>query len=358
MIGRGERRFRRAALALLGAALVPGFAHAQTAGAESVPLFAAGNTIELTLTAPMRTLVARRARRPDVMGTIAYTGSDGVPVTLDVEVTTRGHSRLEICSFPPLRLDLPRGQVEGTLFAEQNRLKLVTLCRESNNYEQYLQLEYLVYRIYEQVSDYALKVRPVLAHYVDTDRKGRTEDAPAFLIESVDGLAERTGTEVAELPAVDRDMLDPSATAVLSVFQYMIGNTDWSPTSAAQDEDCCHNSEILALDGDAQTYIPVPYDFDQSGFINTVYSAPPEGLRLRSVRERLYRGLCAVNDHLDEAFARFTTARPAIEALLRDAPLEDRFRNDAVEYIVEFYEIINDPAERQEEIVDECRGNA
>jgi hypothetical protein len=345
-----------AALALLGAAFMPCLVHAQSD--EPVPLFAASDIVELTLAVPVRTLVTRRKQRPKVEGTISYNEPDGTPVTLDVEVRTRGRSRLEICSFPPLRLNLRRSQLEGTLFAQQNKLKLVTLCRSSNNYEQYLRLEYLVYRIYEQVSDYAFKVRPVIVHYVDTDRDGRTNDAPAFLIESIDGLAERVGMTVASLPSVAVDELEPAASAVLGVFQYMIGNTDWSSTSAPENDDCCHNIEILGEAAGAAPYVPVPYDFDMSGFINTVYALPPENLPLRSVRQRLYRGLCADNDELDETFARFDAARPAIERLLRDATLEERYRESAMRYVTEFYEVIDAPEERQKEIVDACRGRA
>jgi hypothetical protein len=354
MNARGEWRFIGATFALLGAALAPCLARGQ--GPEPAPLFQASSIVELTLAAPMRTLVVRRARRPDVTGTVSYAGPDGANVTLDVEVTTRGRSRLEICSFPPIRLDFKRSQVEGTLFAQQNRLKLVTLCRESNNYAQYLELEYLIYRIYEQVSAFALKVRPVIMHYVETERSDRTEDGPGFLIEPVDGLAERTGTSVATLPSVPRDKLDPLETAVLALFQFMIGNTDWSVTSPAKGEDCCHNSEVLARTDVAEQYVPVPYDFDQAGLINTVYALPAEGLKIRSVRDRLYRGLCIHNAELDTAIARFDAARSSIEALINDAHLDDRFREDAAEYIAEFYAIIDDSGQRQGEIVDNCRG--
>jgi len=116
-----------AASALLVLGVAPCPVGAQTR--PVAPLFAGYTPVAITLTTPVRTLVNRRASRPELDGTLAYEDAAGRTVALDVEVTTRGHSRLEICSFPPLSLDLRRGQLDGTLFAEQNRLKLVTLCR-------------------------------------------------------------------------------------------------------------------------------------------------------------------------------------------------------------------------------------
>ena len=89
---------------------------------------------------------------------------------LDVEVTTRGRQRLETCAFPPLRLDFRRSQVTGTLFAGQNRLKLVTRCRDTRRSEEYLELEYFAYRAYEQVGAAAFRVRPSRMRYVDLER--------------------------------------------------------------------------------------------------------------------------------------------------------------------------------------------
>ncbi len=42
----------------------------------------------------------------------------------------------------------------------------------------------------------------------------------------------------------------------------------------------------------------VPYDFDSSGLVNAHYAAPPEGLRVRNIRQRLYRGFCAFKDEI------------------------------------------------------------
>jgi len=208
--------------------------------------------------------------------------------------------------------------------------------------------------MYALVSDYALGVRPAQMRYVDAEREDRVSEAPAFLIELIDGLAARVGMDVAEVPAIAREALEPHALAILGLFQFMIGNTDWSVTSPAEGEHCCHNSEVLSARG--TTFVVVPYDFDQAGFINAAYALPAERLGIRSVRQRLYRGLCLANDYLDQAIERFESARPEIEALIAAAELDDRYREDAVEYIESFYVILADPGARRSAILDRCRG--
>jgi hypothetical protein len=339
--------------ALLAAAVCAPAARAQAQ--EPAPLFASDAVLELTLTAPMRTLVNRRSERPEVAGTVTLAGADGATTELDVEVRTRGKSRLEVCSFPPLSINFKRSQVEGTLFAGQNRLKLATLCRATESYEQYLELEYLIYLMYAQVSDHAYRVRPVLMRYVNTERDNEVTEAPAFFIEHADALAARVGMVAAELPGIEGPQLDPRALATYALFQYFIGNTDWSVSAAADGEACCHNTDVLAPIAGGPGLIGVPYDFDQAGLIDTVYALPNEKLGIRDVRDRLYRGFCLSNQYLDATIEKFNAARPAIEAVLASERLNNRSRQDALRYLAEFYESVNDPQLRQREILDECR---
>jgi len=350
-----QRLHLAAAMAMaLAAGLVAPQLEAQSS--DAAPLFASEEPLALTLEVPLRTLVNRRRQRPEVDGFVRYMSDDGTEVALDVEVRTRGKSRLELCSFPPLSLNFRRRQVENTPFAGQNRLKLVTLCRTNSNFDQYLELEHFVYRAYQTLSEHAFRVRRVRMRYVDTDRDNREVEAPAFFIEHIEGLAARTGMTAAELPAIEPNAHAPGVLAMLGLFQFMIGNTDWSAISAAEGEDCCHNSDVLQPADSTMGLVVVPYDFDQAGLINAPYAEPNEQLGLRSVRQRLYRGLCASNSELDATIAKFDAARPTIEALLASAELDAERRDEALEYLASGYAIINDPDQRQTDIIDRCRG--
>jgi hypothetical protein len=99
----------------------------------------------------------------------------------------------------------------------------------------------------------------------------------------------------------------------------------------------------------------VPFDFDQSGIINTSYALPNERLGISSVRKRKYRGFCSANEHLDAVVAKFNAARPAIEAVFTGAKLDERSRKSTLDYVAEFYETVNDPELLQREIIGDCR---
>jgi predicted methyltransferase len=318
------------------------------------PLFASEDVLDLTLTAPMRTLIAKRAEYPEADGVITVAGASGT-IDLDVQVRTRGKSRLSICTFPPLRLDFKRGQVSDTVFAGQNRLKLATRCKIGDGYGRYLELEYQLYRVFALLSDIAYRVRPVRIRYVDTEHDNEVTEAPAFLIQAVDELAARSRMAVFELPQIPLADLDVERLATLAMFEYFIGNTDWSVTSKnANDETCCHNTDTLTPFGGGPI-VSVPFDFDQAGIINTAYALPNEKLGIRSVRVRKYRGFCAANVHLDAVIAKFNRVRPAIEAIFTGARLDERSRESTLEYVAEFYETVNDPNQLQKKIIDECR---
>ena len=332
------------------------FARVSAAAAvEPAPLFAADADIHLSLTLPLRTLLRERSSRPDVRGTIDYAASipGGADQHFDVIVTTRGHDRLRYCSFPPLRLELRGSPTSETLFAQQKRLKLVTLCKENSNFERYLELEYFAYRLYAALTDAAFRVRRVHMNYVDTEREDSARDAPAFFLESVEAAARRVGMVTASLPKLAVDTLDSLSLARFALFQFLIGNTDWAVTAASAGEVCCHNAEVLAPAKGGSGFVLLPYDFDHAGIVDAEYAAPHPGLGITSVRQRLYRGFCRSNSDVGVVVEQFNAARPAIDELL--ATLTPDARVAASRYLARSYEILNDDGERQRQIFGRCR---
>jgi hypothetical protein len=248
--------------------------------------------------------------------------------------------------------------VADTAFAGQDRLKLVTQCRESESHARYLELEYFAYRMYEQVAEAAFQVRWSKVRYVDTERDDEERVAPAFFLEPIGIVAERLGLQAVAVPSLRLEQLDPRALARLALFQFMIGNTDWAVTQPTSGENaCCHNGDVLARPGNPGSVVIVPFDFDHAGIVDAAYAKPDERLGIRSVRERLYRGFCATNGYLDETIAAFNAARPAIEALLEERPLTPETRAAAASYLAESYDILNHEHEKQRQIVERCLGS-
>ena len=322
---------------------------------EVLPLFLDAEPLALTIEAPFRQIARKSRQRPEYDGVLKYSDAGGQTFALGVELRIRGNSRLRECDFPPLRLDFDRHALEGTVFAGQNRLKLVTLCKRQDRYRDYLQLEYQLYRIFNLLTDYSFRVRWATIEYVTTDgRRDEPFTEPAFLIEEDWEVAARHGMDPREVESLRIDELDRRHVALLALFQYMIGNTDWSGVQGPEGEVCCHNGKVIGSPGSPA--IVLPYDFDQSGLIATEYARPSEILSIRSVRERLYRGYCPMNPELGWAVARFNARREAIEQTLAMSTASDAARDEALAFLRESYAIVNDPSRLQSEIVDHCRG--
>jgi hypothetical protein len=318
------------------------------------PLFASNAVLEARIEAPLTLLARERPDEEEHPGRFYYKADNGAEVPLDIEVRTRGRLRRskEICSFPPLRLDFEKAQVADTLFDKQNKLKLVTHCKSGVRYQQSVIAEYLVYRIFNLLSPASFHARLLYVSYEATDG-GRDIESYAIIIEHKDRLEKRFDAKTVRTEQVDMNDIRPDDLNLTSVFQFLIGNTDFSPVASAPDEDCCHN-QVLLVPETGLDYT-VPYDFDQSGFVNAPYAAPNPRFKLRSTRQRLYRGRCDNNEYLPASLERFRARRGDIESLVSNqVGLEKGARRMMLEYIETFYDTIDDPKRLQRELIDSC----
>jgi hypothetical protein len=351
----GRQSFVTAVL-LAASLLGSGQARAQEAGSSARPLFADDTPLELKLTGPFNTVAEDDDERNEYPAIVELRRPDGSTATIDIQIRLRGKSRAEYCDFPPLSLDFDfpgGGSTDGTVFAGQNRLKLVVQCRPTPRYQAYLVKEFLIYRMWNALTDRSLKVRWANLEYVYTDsRRPESRMEPAFLIEEDWEAAERLGMEVVESDKLDRASLDPSHTALLILFQYLIANTDWAVIDGPEGEFCCHNGKVVRNDGGRN--IVLPYDFDGAGLVNAEYAAPT--LRqIRYVTQRLYRGFCTMNGELDGAIARIDSQHDRLIGILNDDRLDERERSGAIRFFEDGYETLNDPRDRERRIEKDCR---
>ena len=162
-------------------------------------------------------------------------------------------------------------------------------------------------------------------------------------------MAKRNGGRIVTLRGGTFGDMDPSQMALISVFAYFLGNTDWSLYSL-------HNVRMmLSPDG---RYIPVPYDFDWSGAVFTRYAKPDPRLGIKTVQDRLYRGPCVTPAEMATVTAKFTAQKAAIKALYTRLPLDDGYRRRALDYQDEFFRMIADPRQVKRELIETCAGGA
>jgi hypothetical protein len=317
------------------------------------PLFQDQDIIDVRIVAPLTTLVRERPTEDELPGVFQYTATDGSELEFDVKIRTRGHFRHSVCDFPPLWLNFKKSQTNDTLFDKQNKLKLVVHCDDSERYEQTVLREYLAYRYFNAITDLSFRVRLLRVTYVDNEERRDDQTRFAFLIEHKNRLAKRFDMKDLKIERTKVESIQSDLLNLTSVFEFFIGNTDFSPIAGAPGNECCHNYVLFGNDSDL--LIAIPYDFDQSGIVDAPYAIPNETLRIRSVRQRVYRGRCVNNEHVMTSIGRFRENRDALYALA-DAQegLESRVREKIVRYIDDFYEIINDPQDIERLIVGRC----
>jgi len=164
-------------------------------------------------------------------GILSYIEPAGDTVTLEVEVRTRGNFRRDKanCDFPPLRLKIPKKSVRNTIFDGQRKLKLVSHCQSDDpDYMQQLYQEYLVYRLYNLITPFGYRVRLLDIKYVDLWDPRNIIKSHAFVLESDKGLEKRVGGNLIESERFPLDNLNTYQYTLLSLFQFMVINNDWS----------------------------------------------------------------------------------------------------------------------------------
>lgn len=319
------------------------------------PLFQSHDTLVVDIEAPFASVVSERSDSEEVEGTFRYTTGDGSQVAFDIALRVRGNRRLDpsVCAFPPLRINYVKSQTKDTLFDKQDKVKLVTHCRgNSKPYEQALVSEYVTYRMLNLLTDASFAVRPLRVRYVYTDSE-RIAESFAFLIEPKDRIGKRIGGEPMDVQRIGVYTLRASDLNLTSVFEYFIGNTDFSPVATAPDEDCCHNQVVF--DTDEEKHNTVPYDFDQAGLVSAPHAAPNPRFGLRTVRTRLYRGRCVNNHLLPATFEKFRAHRAGFVELIESQPeLTNASRKRMISYIDRFYKTIDNPKRVEKEFIKAC----
>ena len=284
------------------------------AHALAAPLFEDDAIIEATMRGPFGTLFDDTESREALPFEFEVAG-----IEYPIAVRLRGQSRLRVCKFPPIRLDFRETETTDTVFAGQGKLKLVTHCRNYGRGEQDLLEEYVAYRILNVLTDVSYRVRLLRISYVDIDGKlaDASEQRYGFLLESDAQLAARTGAQLAGLNGMPKSSQDTDHAALVYVFQYLIGNTDWGLVTSDHDDTCCHNGTLLRLNSEV---LFVPYDFDMAGLVNARYAYPNPMLSIDRVTQRLYRGMCVEREVLREALRKVAARRADILDVLRNTP--------------------------------------
>jgi hypothetical protein len=310
-------------------------------------LFETNKILEITISGNIKNLINDRSDKPKSHPMdIVYKEEDGTEISLPAKLKTRGHFRKlkENCNYPPLQVHFTKNEaLKSSLFTGQNKLKLVMPCTD----EDYVIREYMVYGLYNLITPKSFRARLVKVTLHNT--KSNKTESPFFgiLLEDEDKMAERNGG-ISVVRKMRPNQTEPKTFLTMAVFQYLIGNTDWSVQYM-------QNIKLVAADSMAVP-VAIAYDFDHSGLVNASYAKPAEELRMSSVQERRYRGYCLGDMKvLDPVFELYNKLKPAIYSHYADCTLlDEKYKKATLKYLDEFYETINDPKKVQKDFGYPC----
>jgi hypothetical protein len=299
---------------------------------DTYGLFENESLLEVTLSFDITYFKKVKPDEEYIDAQLTYTFSETEEITRAVRLRARGNYRYRTCPFPPIRINLENSSLGFKDLSEIDNVKLVTHCNTTEEFEEYMLKEFLIYKLYNIITDYSFRVRLLKINYVDIGDEGNNQTRYAFLIEPVDALEERFKSKEVEYDNQELKSFDKRIVDRVGVFQFMIGNCDWFlPT--------LHNLKGFSNTGNPESdLLVVPYDFDYSGFVNAEYAVPREDLNLTEIRDRAFVGHCTDDKSWLTVLKEFEGHHDQfIETIKNFTYLDRKTRRDLRNYIDSFF---------------------
>lgn len=265
--------------------------------------------------------------------------NDTVEIVKDIRVKVRGNTRKQICDIPPIKINFDQSDFLSNWLGPITSLKVVNTCSLTPGYETYLHKEYLMYELYHTVTEVSYRVRLAEITLIDSKKTREEMTFYAFLLENDKSVAARTRLGEIEMDDTNTGELlndfymNPSPSTLynitlLSLFQYMAGNTDWHISGL-------HNLKMFETLDDKY---PVPYDFDYAGFVNAHYAVPSASIPVKNIRDRYYMGPCCDAATFSRALDLMLSKETTFYTMIQYYPyLPRKEKDDLRNFISEFF---------------------
>lgn len=305
------------------------------------------SALDVYLRLDWKALEKQKKEKAYQSSTVCCTTPSNDSLVLDSKVRTRGHMRLEICDFPPLKLKINKDALSGYNLSAYNELDIVNHCENNESYNQLILKEYLAYKLWELVSPYYFKTQLIRLHYQNTDGTEVHETSPAFLVENTEELCNRIHAREYMNKVISKGAVDRQPFLRLCLFEFMIGNTDWYIVNR-------HNIEFLGVPG-YKLLVTVPFDFDYSGLVNAPYAIPNEAIKFTDVSVRFYQGWCHTEAEVRGQLQVFLDQKEKILAMpYHIQGMNEKTIRQCIDYLQGFYDIIENPKKLKTQILDHC----
>ena len=315
-------------------------------------LFIDRTPLNLALTMSIKEIAGSKEDSTYISHMLYLQNEDGSLDSIPCGLKGRGNYRLKNCFFPPLWIKMKKGDIKGTIFEGNKKLKLVMPCDNAESHNDLILRESLCYRLYEVLTPYSFRTRLVNIDLTELRGKRRKNfQVKGILIEDLDEVADRFDAKELKESRVHSKVMNDTGALRFDLFQFMIANTDWSKSYQ-------HNSKLILH----QTgYFSIPYDFDMSGLVDAPYATVSvignEPLPISHVTERFYRGHCRGDSVTRFVRNEFITKEEAFLAVPGElkGQLSDKELAGIVEFLNEFFVIAKDDKQFHDEVIRNCR---
>jgi len=291
-------------------------------------------TLTLELTSDFELLKDTRRKQEYQDALIALSDSEGQVIQQEVQIKARGKFRCIRCDMPPMKIKFYKDTLRNAGLSKMNELKLVIPCKQGDKYKTFLLKEFLAYQLYNVLTDRSYRVKRVDVQFNCTESAVEYQRLPAFILEHEEELVKRVNAKSIDTTGMVPASYEREDYLRFQLFQFMIGNTDWIPPTG-------HNFGVIKLKGE-DTFIPVPFDFDFSGFVATDYSVPNSMTGLSSVQERFFMGNDWTEAELEAGFQLYRDKKSDLLAVIEEfEELSKRDRRQMIKFVEEFYDIID-----------------
>lgn len=294
-------------------------------------LFKSDEILNLSLRFDLTEYTRKKPKEEYLNAILTYHISDKDSINKEIKLRSRGIARNNICNFPPISLNFKKSDIKSSEMKKADKIKMVTHCNSGN--EEYLFKEFLIYKMYNVLTEYSFKVRLVKVDYISTAKNKKIIRSYAFLIEPLDMLTERTKSAPIEILKLSQKNIIPEMMDRMTIFNYMIGNTDWSVAGQ-------HNVKVISVVDATNPGLGgiIPYDFDYAGLVNAHYALPTEGLGLESVRQRRFLGDCRSAEQYTNALKEFSGKKSEFYRIVNEFTyLNEKDKKSMISYLDEFY---------------------
>jgi len=301
---------------------------------KSFRLFEDQELLEITLRYDLTSYFRNKPKEGYLNANITFHQSKTDSLSKEVRLRTRGIFRKGYCTFSPIELNFKKVDFGYSDLNKISKLKLVPQCKPGIENGKYVLKEYLAYKLFNLLTDTSFRVRLLKINYIDSLKKRKNFTQYGFFIEPVEMLAKRTNTIQVKSKALNQKNIYPYLMDRLAIFNYMIGNFDYSIPGQ-------HNVKVikpLVIDP-RQLGIAVPYDFDWTGLVNASYAIPDDKIvPVKSITERLFLGICRSREIYENDLKIFIAKKDEFYKVINEFPyLNTRDKKEVTDYLDEFY---------------------